>query len=64
MTVAVKQFVELVRKVKEIQHRMYCPQCSWVEGAVSTKNHRLYVNGDWEFYTCEVCGYSQRFKVK
>jgi len=64
MTVAVKQFVKLVRKVKEIQHRMYCPQCSVEEFAVTVRNHGLYVNGDWEFYTCEVCGHTQSFRVR
>jgi hypothetical protein len=27
MTVAIRQFVSLVRRVKEMEHRMHCVQC-------------------------------------
>jgi hypothetical protein len=64
MTVAIRQFVSLVRRVKEMEHRMHCVQCSFNENATVVRNHSLYVSGDWEFYTCEVCGNTQGFKVR
>ena len=64
MSEAVQQFVEMVRQavaIKQDDARRYYLYCQNCGGKVA---HNLSVRGEWEHYTCRVCGCQSSYKVK
>lgn len=58
MSKTIGEFLRHAAQALTIEYKLHCPVC-W-----KTTNHSIHVCGYWEYYTCDVCGNVQSYKVR